>query len=141
MPSVTKPAPDDPYKDTFEPMKMADQKAMAAFLVAESKEMGGGAGMPGEKMVKQRCQQCHRIDGETDNEESNAPELRGWASVKWIAAQIANPGSGIAYPKSAMSKELKGHMPAFEDQLSAADIQLLSKWVYEQATGRELPEE
>ncbi len=139
MPSVTKADPNDPYKDSFEPMKMADQKTMAAFLVAEASGGKGGAGMPGEKLVKQRCQQCHRVDGETDNEESNAPELRGWASVGWIAAQIANPGSGKAYPKGAMNEELEGHMPAFEQTLSPADVTLLARWVYEQASGRTPP--
>ncbi len=136
MPSVTRPAPDDPYKDSFVAMKAEEQQAVAAFLVAEAQGAGRGAGMPGEKVVVRACQQCHRVDGKTDNEESNAPELRGWASVAWIAAQIANPGSGKAYPKSAMSKELEGHMPAFEEQLSQADITLLARWVYAQGSGR-----
>ena len=136
MPSVNRAAPDDEYADSFVAMKMEEQKAIAAFLVAEATKPESGKGMPGEKVVTRACQQCHRLDGKTDAEESNAPELRGWASVAWIAAQIENPGSGKAYPASAMRKELEGHMPAFADQLSPADIQLLARWVYEKASGR-----
>ncbi len=68
-------------------------------------------------MVRQRCTSCHRLDGKTDDEESAAPELRGWASVAWIEAQITNPGSGKAYPPAAVPKDLEGHMPAFEEAL------------------------
>jgi ubiquinol-cytochrome c reductase cytochrome b subunit len=138
MPSVVRPAENDEYKDSFVPMKPEDMQTIAAFLVAEASGTGG-KGMPGEKMVKERCQSCHRIDGATDSEESNAPELRGWASPPWIAAQIANPGSGKTYPKSALPKEPKGHMPAFEAQLRPDEIRLLSTWVYEAATGRKAP--
>lgn len=136
MPSVARPKPDDPYKDAFVPMKVEDRQAVAAFLVAEATGANKGAGTPGEKVVKRACQQCHRIDGVTDNEESNAPELRGWASVAWIAAQIEDPGSGKAYPKSAMQKELEGHMPAFGDQLAEGDVLLLARWLYETGSGR-----
>jgi ubiquinol-cytochrome c reductase cytochrome b subunit len=135
MPSVVRPAPDDEYKDAFVAMKPEDMKTIAAFLVGESSGTGG-KGTPGEKMVKERCQSCHRIDGATDAEDSNAPELRAWASPAWIAAQIANPGSGKTYPKSALPADPKGHMPAFESQLGADEIKLLANWVYTSATGR-----
>ena len=54
-----------------------------------------------------------------------------------LAAQIADPGSGKAYPKAAMSEELKGHMPAFADKMSAADLALLAGWLHGEATGLE----
>ena len=79
----------------------------------------------------------HRLDGETDDEEGVAPELRGWASLEWIRLQIDNPGNGTTYPPGIMDPDFEGHMPAYRDDLSPQEIALLAGWVYEQATGRE----
>ncbi|AUX39253.1 cytochrome B6 [Sorangium cellulosum] len=134
MPSVVKPPADPEAAKMFTPMSEADQETIAAFLEGQARgELG--AGTPGEKLVRQRCTSCHRLDGKTDDEESAAPELRGWASIAWIEAQITNPGSGKAYPPAAMSKELEGHMPAFEEKLSANDRKILAGWVYRHGRG------
>jgi ubiquinol-cytochrome c reductase cytochrome b subunit len=128
MPSFTR-APKDPAEaEYFTKMKDADQKAVAAFLTAQARGESG-AGSPGEKIVKRACTTCHRLDGKTDDEESLAPELRGWASPAWIRAQIENPGSGKTYPKGALDKKLEGHMPAFGEQLSAQEMDLLTRWL------------
>jgi len=135
MPSVVKPPADPEQAKLFAPMAEADRNAIAAFLEAQA-DGQRGEGMPGEKLVKQRCTGCHRMDGKLDDtgsEDSLAPELRGWASVAWIEAQIVDPGSGKAYPKGAMGAELKGHMPAFGDKLEASDRALLAKWVASRA--------
>ena len=134
MPSVTRPPKDPDAAQFFTKMKAEDMKAIAAFLVSEAQGKSK-KGMPGEKLVRERCTSCHRLDGKTDDPESLAPELRGWASVRWIEEQIKNPGSGKTYPPGAMAKDLKGHMPAFQDELEAQEISLLSRWLYEQATG------
>jgi len=128
MPSMVHPPSDPEAAKAFTPMSPADQDAIAAFLEAEAKGQGG-KGMPGEKMVRQRCTSCHRLDGQTDDDESLGPELRGWASVAWIEAQLEDPGSGKAYPKGAMAADLKGHMPAFKETLSAAERKLLAVWI------------
>lgn len=136
MPSYTRPPEDEEEAEYFEPMPEKDQKAIADWLVAES--MGTATeDMPGEKIAKNRCTSCHRLDGKTDDEEGVAPELRGWASLEWIRLQIENPGNGKTYPPGAMDPDFEGHMPAYADDLSAAEIALLAQWVYEQATGRE----
>lgn len=135
MPSVVKPPADPEQAKLFSPMPEADRNAIADFLEAQAKGQSG-AGMPGEKMVKQRCTGCHRLDGKMDesgSEDSLAPELRGWASVAWIDAQIADPASGKAYPKGATAPELKGHMPAFGDKLDPAERKLLSEWLHRRA--------
>lgn len=129
MPSMVKPPADPAAAEMFTAMSEADLAAVADFLEAQAR--GEPAkDTPGEKLVRQRCTSCHRLDGKTDDEESAAPELRGWASIAWIEAQITNPGSGKAYPPAAMSKELEGHMPAFEETLSANDRKLLAAWTY-----------
>lgn len=129
MPSLTRPPADPEAAKLFSPMSPADQDAVAEFLVAQAR--GERAeGTPGEKLVRQRCTSCHRLDGKTDDEDSAAPELRGWASLAWIDAQIADPGSGKAYPKPAMAKELEGHMPAFEEKISEKDRRILAAWVH-----------
>ncbi|KYF80950.1 cytochrome b6 [Sorangium cellulosum] len=134
MPSVSKPPADPEAAKMFTPMNEADQETIAAFLEAQARGEPA-AGTQGEKLVRQRCTSCHRLDGKTDDDESAAPELRGWASVAWIEAQITNPGSGKAYPPAAMSKDLEGHMPAFEDKISANDRKLLAAWVYRRGRG------
>ncbi len=132
MPSFTRPPTDPEEAAYFSAMKKEDQDAIAAFLAAEARGAGEGKGMPGEKLVSQRCTSCHRLDGKTDDEGSLAPELRGWGSLGWIRAQIANPGSGKTYPPGAMDEALKGHMPAFEDDLSPQDLDLLAQWLVDQ---------
>lgn len=128
MPSLTRPPSDPEAAKAFTPMSTADQDAVAEFLVAQAR--GERAeGTVGEKLVRQRCTSCHRLDGKVDDEESAAPELRGWASLPWIEAQIANPGSGKAYPPAAMAKELEGHMPRFEDKISEKDRKILAAWM------------
>lgn len=128
MPSLTRPPADPEAAKEFTPMTKADQEAVADFLVAQARGERG-EGTPGEKIVRLRCTSCHRLDGKTDDEESPAPELRGWASAAWIEAQITNPGNGKAYPAGAMAKELEGHMPAFEDKVSEKDRKILAGWV------------
>jgi ubiquinol-cytochrome c reductase cytochrome b subunit len=138
MPSVTRPPKDPEAATYFTKMKDEDMKAIAAFLVTEASGKSK-KGMPGEKLVRERCTSCHRLDGKTDDAESLAPELRGWASVRWIEEQIKNPGGGKTYPAGAMAKDLEGHMPAFQDELNPAEITLLARWVYREATGQPPP--
>jgi ubiquinol-cytochrome c reductase cytochrome b subunit len=133
MPSMTRPPEDPEAAKLFSPMSPADQEAVAVFLEAQAR--GEKAeGTPGEKLVKQRCTSCHRLDGKTDDEDSLAPELRGWASLAWIEAQIANPASGTTYPKKLAEGDQKGLMPAYADKLSEADRKLLAVWLVSQRT-------
>jgi ubiquinol-cytochrome c reductase cytochrome b subunit len=136
MPSVTRPPKDPEAAEFFTKMKQADQQAIAAFLTTEASGKSG-KGMPGDKLVRERCTSCHRLDGKTDDDSSLAPELRGWASVAWIRAQIDNPGSGKTYPPGAMAEDLEGHMPGFADEMTPQDIDLLARWLYETARGLE----
>ncbi|MEO7330896.1 MAG: cytochrome b N-terminal domain-containing protein [Minicystis sp.] len=128
MPSLVRPPADPEASKLFKPMSPADQAAVAAFLEAQA-QGESGKGSPGETLVRQRCTGCHRLDGKTDDEDSPAPELRGWASEPWIAAQIENPGGGKAYPPSAMSPDLQGHMPAFGEKLSPKERKMLGDWL------------
>ena len=132
MPSMTKPPKDPELAKEFTAMKPEDLNAITDFLAAEAQGKAA-KDMPGEKLVRQRCTSCHRFDGKTDDEESLAPELRGWGSTAWILAQIDDPGSGKTYPKGAMDPKLEGHMPAFADKLSDADRKLLASFVQMQA--------
>ena len=51
-------------------MKVTVGHAIAAFLEAQAKGETG-AGKPGEKLVKQRCTGCHRLDGKMDESGSD----------------------------------------------------------------------
>jgi ubiquinol-cytochrome c reductase cytochrome b subunit len=135
MPSVTKPPSDPEAAKVFTPMAAADMTAIVGFLEAEARGEKT-AGTQGEKLARQRCTSCHRLDGKTDDEDSLAPELRGWGSNAWIAAQIDDPGSGKTYPPAAMDPKLEGHMPAFKDKLPDADRKLLTTFVAEQRASK-----
>lgn len=133
MPSMTRPPEDPEAAKVFSAMSQADQESVATFLEAQAR--GEKAeGTPGEKIVKLRCTSCHRLDGKTDDEDSLAPELRGWGSLAWVEAQIANPASGKTYPKKIGEGDQKGLMPAYEDKLSEADRKLLAVWLVSQRT-------
>ncbi len=135
MPSMTKPPADPELAKEFTPMKAEDLNAITDFLTAEAQGTTT-KDMPGEKLVRQRCTSCHRFDGKTDDEESLAPELRGWGSTAWVLAQIDDPGSGKTYPKGSMDAKLEGHMPAFAEKLSASDRKLLATFVQAQAAAK-----
>jgi ubiquinol-cytochrome c reductase cytochrome b subunit len=128
MPSMVHPPADPEAQKVWTPLSAKDQDAIADFLLAQARGEGG-AGSPGEALVRRRCTACHRVDGKTDDDDSLAPELRGWASAAWIEAQIEDPGSGKAYPKGAVAKELDGHMPGFAATIAPADRKLLAAWL------------
>lgn len=128
MPSMTKPPSDPEAAKFFTAMTPKELEAAASFLEAQSK--GERAeGSEGETIIKRRCTSCHRLDGKTDDEDSLAPELRGWASRAWIEAQLANPGSGKTYPAAVLKNNEQGMMPGYEDKLSQAERTLLTTWM------------
>jgi ubiquinol-cytochrome c reductase cytochrome b subunit len=124
MPSFTRP-PSGPDAADFKPLTAGEKSAIADFLDAQARGENG-KGSEGEKLVKQKCTSCHRLDGQEPlDPESLGPELRGWASPAWTRAQIANPGSGKSYPAAVMAESLKGHMPGFDGKLEPAEIDIL----------------
>jgi ubiquinol-cytochrome c reductase cytochrome b subunit len=137
MPSFKRPPPDEAEATSWKPLPEADERAMLDFFEAQAK--GEEAkDSEGEKQVKRRCTTCHRLDGDDPlDAESLAPELRGWASLAWTRAQIANPGGGKTYPEGVMAAKLTGHMPAFERELEPKDLDLLASWLV--ATAPKLP--
>jgi ubiquinol-cytochrome c reductase cytochrome b subunit len=143
MPSLdVKPSDAD---ELWKPMPADDMKAAAAFLASEG-DSPGQAPPPeslradrarvarGKEVVKSRCTACHLFDGAGDDGgQGLAPELSGYGSRAWVRAQIANPASKATYREGALDPERKGHMPRFDGELSAADIDLLASWVLETA--------
>jgi mono/diheme cytochrome c family protein len=122
-----------------------EMSAAAAFLAAEGQEKGEeGDGKTseasrkaGEKIVTSRCTTCHLFRGEgDDNDQGLAPELSGFGSVAWVRAQITNPATKATYRSKAVdAPKNKGHMPAFAEELSPADIDLLARWTRARARG------
>ena len=151
MPSMIQPPldqkPDDP---PFHPMNDADVKATAIFLASQSDADGEAQGArplkrdpgqvaAGEKVVTVRCTSCHLWKGEGDDSgDGNAPDLAGWGTVAWTKAQIANPAGGTTYRSGALDPKLKGHMPRFDQDLAASDVELLARWVSAHSHGRSL---
>ena len=77
---------------------------------------------------------CHLFEGAGDDGGMGlAPELASFGSHAWVSAQIKNPASKATYRENALDPARKGHMPAFGDELSPADIDLLARWVLDTA--------
>ena len=143
MPSV-----DVASKDavSFKPMAEDEKLAVAAFLASqgdEKEDAAGAAAAPkrdaalvarGKTIVTTRCTTCHLFGGEGDvGDEGLAPELSGYGSIAWVRAQIANPATKATYRDHALDADRKGHMPRFDDELKADDLDLLARWVRSQA--------
>jgi ubiquinol-cytochrome c reductase cytochrome b subunit len=142
MPSMDTPKPDRPDAKPLSPTEM---KAVAQFLAAQGDEPGDpplardrNLLEQGERIVADRCTTCHLWNGEGDDGgEGIAPELRGYGSIAWTRAQIANPATPATYRENALDPARKGHMPRFDGELSASDIDLLARWT--RARGRKIP--
>ncbi len=119
----------------------AERKAVALFLSSLGAEPGDapaamdeGIKALGEKIVGDRCTTCHLYKGDGDEEGSEiAPELGGYGSVAWTRAQIANPSAVETYRKKALDPEMKKHMPRFDQELSAEDIDTVARWTRKHA--------
>ncbi|MGH7434118.1 MAG: c-type cytochrome, partial [Polyangiaceae bacterium] len=138
MPSVDVRPKDVPAGEKWTAMIRSDaeRKAVALFLSTQGSEPGdppvGGDGAAlalGEKIVTDRCTTCHLFKGDGDEEGSDvAPELSGYGSIAWTRAQVADPSSRATYRKKALDPELKKHMPRFDKELSAEDIDTVARW-------------
>jgi ubiquinol-cytochrome c reductase cytochrome b subunit len=143
MPSMVLPPKDAKPDEPFKPMPDDDQKAAAAFLASQAQE-GKSAAPPdvlkkGEAIVTARCTTCHLWKGEGDDSDQGfAPELSGWGSPAWARAQIADPATKATYRKDALEAKMKGHMPRFDGDLPADDVDLLARWVTAHARGATL---
>lgn len=134
MVSVVHPPADPQAAKTFHPMAESSRAAIVTFLANEAAEVQDPQhDSAGAKLIAVGCTSCHLFRGQTDDEDSIGPELSGWGSTAWIRAQIANPGTKATYRAEALKPERKGHMPRFDDQLDADDINLLASWVRSKA--------
>jgi ubiquinol-cytochrome c reductase cytochrome b subunit len=118
-----------------------ERKAVALFLASLGDEPGdtpvaldAATRALGEKVVSDRCTTCHLYKGDGDEEGSEtAPELAGYGSIAWTRTQIADPSSAATYGKKALDPEMKKHMPRFDQELSAEDIDVLARWTRKHA--------
>lgn len=135
MPSMDVKPPD--ADESWTPMSQEDMKAASAFLASLGDEppRSGPELDRGREIVKTRCTVCHLFEGEGDDGgEGIAPELAGYGSVAWVRSQIANPSSPATYREKAF--ERKGHMPRFDTEMNANDLDVLARWVHTRARGR-----
>jgi ubiquinol-cytochrome c reductase cytochrome b subunit len=148
MPSVDVRPADRPADAPWKAMikSEGERHDVAAFLASLGDEAGAADAKArpelaaGEKIVRDRCTTCHLFGGDGDDEGSGmAPELAAYGSQSWTRAQIANPSSKETYREKALDPELKKHMPRFDKDLSAADIDLLARWTRAHGRGASLP--
>lgn len=147
MPSVDVRPKNKPPPQPWTPMIKSDaeKRAVAMFLASQGDEPGDppramdeATHAAGEKIVTERCTTCHLFKGEGDDEGSGlAPELARYGSQAWTRAQVANPASPQTYREEALDEKRKKHMPRFDADLSAADIDLVARWT--RAHARALP--
>jgi ubiquinol-cytochrome c reductase cytochrome b subunit len=145
MPSVDTRPKDKPADQPWKPMlpTEAERTAVAAFLAMQGDEPGDppralddATRALAEKIVSNRCANCHFYKGDGDvNGSDVAPELLHYGSIAWTRAQVANPATVETYREKALSDELKKHMPRFDKDLSAADIDVVARWTRAHARG------
>jgi mono/diheme cytochrome c family protein len=145
MPSMLRPEADrKPDAPPFKPMADAEVKAVSVFLASQSdgEALGHAPARDAEEMkrgegiVTTRCTACHLWKGDGDDSAGgDAPELSGWGTSAWARAQIGNPATKATYREGALDPKMKGHMPRFDGDLAADDVELLAKWVHAHARG------
>jgi ubiquinol-cytochrome c reductase cytochrome b subunit len=123
----------------------AEKRAVVAFLAAEGDEGGdpppahaldGATRAKGEKIVSERCTACHLYKGDGDDEGMGlAPELAHYGSIAWTRAQVANPATAQTYRDRALDESLKKHMPRFDKDLSATDLDIVARCTRAHARG------
>ena len=118
---------------SWAPMPADDLQATAAFLASLADPQRHAGNDPrlarGQAIVKTRCTGCHLYEGAGDDGgQGLAPELAGYGSPAWVRAQIANPSSKATYREAALEPSRKGHMPRFDGELSAADLDLVTRF-------------
>jgi ubiquinol-cytochrome c reductase cytochrome b subunit len=138
MPSVDTRPKDKPAGEPWTPMvkTAAEKTAVALFLASLGDEPGDApraidpaVRALGEKIVSERCTTCHLYKGDGDDQGSGAaPELAAYGSIAWTHAQVANPATAATYRDKALDPELKKHMPRFDGDLSAADVDVVARW-------------
>lgn len=148
MPSVDV-RPKDKPNEPWTPMvkSEAEKRAVALFLASQGDEPGDppraldeAARALGGKIVSERCTTCHLYKGDGDDEGTGlAPELSHYGSIAWTRAQVADPETTQTYREKALDEKMKKHMPRFDKDLSAADIDVVARWTRAHARGVPLP--
>jgi ubiquinol-cytochrome c reductase cytochrome b subunit len=149
MPSVDVRPKDKPPGDPWRPMVAteADRNAVAVFLASQGDEPGDppralddATRALGEKIVSNRCANCHLYKGDGDvNGSDVAPELLHYGSIAWTRAQVRNPATVETYREKALGADLKKHMPRFDADLSPGDVDVVARWTRAHSRGLSLP--
>ena len=125
----------------------AELDAVAAFLASQGDEPGDplralddATRALGEKIVSDRCANCHLYKGDGDiNGSDVAPELLRYGSIAWTRAQVGNPATVATYREKALDADLKKHMPRSDADLSPGDVDIVARWTRAHARGVPLP--
>ncbi|HEX3770668.1 MAG TPA: cytochrome b N-terminal domain-containing protein [Polyangiaceae bacterium] len=144
MPSVDQRPANKPAGEAWTAMVKTDaEKTSIALFLASLGDEPGDPARPAldaktraaaEKIVSERCTSCHLYKGQGDDEGSGiAPELAGYGSIAWTKAQVANPANVATYREKALDADMKKHMPRFDTDLSAADVEIVARWTREHA--------
>jgi ubiquinol-cytochrome c reductase cytochrome b subunit len=112
----------DDMKSMDEKLDDAQKKAVIEFMFAEGSEADDkiapdkGLAEQGAEVFKSKCTDCHLYKGE-GADTFDGPDMTGYGSREWLAKQIAKPES--------IYGELN-KMPAFGEDLSESDVQMLA---------------
>jgi ubiquinol-cytochrome c reductase cytochrome b subunit len=145
MQSVDVRPKDTPEGEPWTPIIKNDneKRAVALFLASLGDEPGDPPRVMddatkelGEKIVSERCTTCHLYKGDGDEEGSDiAPEFARYGSVAWTRSQVADPSTPDTYRKKALDPKMKKHMPRFDKELSAEDVDVVARWTRAHARG------
>ena len=150
MPSVDVRPKDVPAGESWTAMIRSDaaRKAVALFLSSQGDEPGDTPTAIDAPTRAPRREDRHRplhdvppVQGRRRRRRvGRGPELSGYGSLAWTRAQVADPSSTATYRKKALDPELKKHMPRFDKELSAEDIDTVARWTRKHARAGTPPE-
>ncbi len=81
----------------------------------------------GREVFMTRCNECHLYNGERSGT-LRGPEMRGYGSVAWIEDLIADSSQDHLYRSTGRER---ARMPAFRDQLTPRERQLIARWLHD----------
>jgi ubiquinol-cytochrome c reductase cytochrome b subunit len=99
-----------------------DLDALVELVYAESGDPAIDAALVtrGRELYEEVCSDCHEIEAGKDSDPG--PNLAGRGTAAWLASFIADPGTAVHFGE-------RNEMPAFDDELAAADREELAAYL------------
>ena len=86
----------------------------------------GVADHPGNELFQKDCGKCHAIEGYTDGDLRDSPNLFAWGSPQWTARMIRKPHADDRYGYLAEQQRMP---PLGADALTENDLKMITRYL------------